>query len=138
MNYDSARTQRIGLYVVMASVLSVIAHGVSAQTPLTEWIPQSLIAKPCRYFVDGAERLEWETRKDRENRFRFVWLMRNKEGQTGQCNPLKGFDNTCERVTWIARVNTKRELTGWTFPDRAQAVYIFEDGIEPSDFCLGK
>lgn len=37
----------------------------------------------------------------------------------------------------IARVMSKRELTGWTFPDRAQAVYIFEGGVTPEDFCYG-
>lgn len=116
----------------MASVLSVIAHGVNAQTPLTEWPGEA--AKPCQYFIDGVERLEWETRKDKENRFFFFWNMQNQEGQTGQCNPLKGYPDSCARVSWVARVNTKRE-NWWNLPDRAQAVYHFEGGVSPSDFC---
>lgn len=119
----------------MASVLSVIAHGVSAQTPLTEWPSEA--AKPCQYFVDGVERLEWETRKDKENRFFFFWNMQNNDGQAGQCNPMKGFDDSCARVSWVARVKTKRELTGWVYPDTVQAVYHFHGGIAPEDFCHG-
>lgn len=121
----------------MASVLSVIAHGVSAQTPIDK-IPKGLA--PCEFYGEWKEKLEWSERQHKENRIQFFWVRQNKEGQTGLCNQLKGNPDSCERVSWVARINSKRPdvYGGWTFPDRAQAVYHFEGGVTPGDFCLGK
>lgn len=87
MNYDSARTQRIGLYVVMASVLSVIAHGASAHetTLCPQWLPINP-EKPLKAVNDGNIELGMLTIR---------WI--GKPGQQG-CHTYAGHPNSCERV----------------------------------------
>lgn len=87
MNYDSARTQRIGLYVVMASVLSVIAHGASAHDLriCPQWLPINP-DKPLKATNDGNIELAMLN-------MRFI----AKPGQT-DCSPYAGHPNSCERV----------------------------------------
>lgn len=106
--------------------------GVNAQTPLTEF---PAVVVPCQYLVDGVERLEWEERHLLETRTHFFMTMRNQPGQIGQCNKEWGQPDSCARVSWIARVLIPRPIIGWGVPDRTQAIYHFQGGIKPDDFC---